>query len=390
MKVLVFGPTIDPVEGAAGSAIGFRTFIEVLRKVDFVTIHVITTDLYMTESNLHELKKAFGENFTLIETISLLNNLFKSPILFPKKSFNELYKIVENNDVIYIRSFWNVTSILIFIMAFKKNKVIISASTGKLAAVAHLEKLEKLSNWRKIFHKLVTSNIVSKSNFIHYANHEEYENSSNNCAGRGFPIYMDSAYPYDLWGERKAFVRKEFDNKLINVAIVGRISPLKNIHGSINYINDFIGLNSHLCAHIKIIGWDEDPSYKKLLKDLLNKLPNNISYDFAGALKRKEVLDELSKSDVLVHLSESEGVSNVTMESLAVGTPVVVTEGGNIKERTGLLVIPKDEIKSKKYIEKLSDILSMNRKVIQNDLEADFGYQKRVCEYVNALTNINF
>jgi colanic acid/amylovoran biosynthesis glycosyltransferase len=64
-------------------------------------------------------------------------------------------------------------------------------------------------------------------------------------------------------------------------------------------------------------------------------------------LSRVQVRELLRRADVFLHPSLSEGLSNATLEAMAVGLPVVVTDVGGMRELVtdgvdGFVVPPRD------------------------------------------------
>jgi glycosyltransferase involved in cell wall biosynthesis len=89
-----------------------------------------------------------------------------------------------------------------------------------------------------------------------------------------------------------------------------------------------------------------EKDYKSEMETLARDLNLNGRVIFTG--QRQDVSEILRDVDIVVHPSLTEGLSNVILEAMAAGLPVVATRvGGNpelVQEgRTGLLIPPKDE-----------------------------------------------
>ena len=87
-------------------------------------------------------------------------------------------------------------------------------------------------------------------------------------------------------------------------------------------------------------------SYKSALKNIVDKLEINKSVSFKGELDRIECLKLMSKSDIFINPSYSEGLPTSVLEAGALGMPVIATDVGGTKDiinpQTGILVSKKD------------------------------------------------
>jgi glycosyltransferase involved in cell wall biosynthesis len=137
---------------------------------------------------------------------------------------------------------------------------------------------------------------------------------------------------------------------------------------------------------IMIVG--EDRGIQKDLERLARKLGIDENVIFLG--QRKDISELLAVSDISVLPSHEEGFSNVILESMAAGLPVVATRvGGNpeaiMDGETGWLVEPGNPAElANKIIDLLKDPekaakwgAAGRQRVIQN-----FSYEKMVSEYI--------
>ncbi len=128
------------------------------------------------------------------------------------------------------------------------------------------------------------------------------------------------------------------------VTVVSRLNPMKGIECFL----DAAGLVAARVpdAHFLVVGDNvEAPGYREHLQGVVAERGLAARVTFLGF--RNDVADLLSASTVSVLPSLSEGLSNVLLESMAVGVPVVATRVGGSAEAvehgvTGLLVPPAD------------------------------------------------
>lgn len=107
------------------------------------------------------------------------------------------------------------------------------------------------------------------------------------------------------------------------------------------------------------VPWKGFSVLREAVEELKNEIPN-INLEILNTTAHDEVLKKISNTDVFVLNSAYEGTSHVTLEAMALGTPVIVSNvGGNPEivrnNETGLLVEfnSKDQLKS--AIRKLQD-----------------------------------
>lgn len=79
---------------------------------------------------------------------------------------------------------------------------------------------------------------------------------------------------------------------------------------------------------------DGPEKLKSLLQLEVNKLPDNVSFDFKGRVSNEEVMEfyKTNEVDLFVNVSVSEGLPVSIMEALSFGVPVMATKCGGIGE----------------------------------------------------------
>jgi glycosyltransferase involved in cell wall biosynthesis len=152
------------------------------------------------------------------------------------------------------------------------------------------------------------------------------------------------ALPASIRGGRK--IRQELgipeDTPLC--ACIGRVVSGKGIDAYLRAAR--ILLDQNRTVRFLMIGaHSAETNYKSEMQALAGELGLNGHVIFTG--ERTNVSDILSEIDIVVHPSLTEGLSNVILEAMAAGVPVVATRvGGNpelVKDgHTGLLVPPDD------------------------------------------------
>jgi len=138
-------------------------------------------------------------------------------------------------------------------------------------------------------------------------------------------------------------------------------------------------------ARLLIVG---DGNEKKSLEDLVQGLGIKDKVEFAGAIAHNNVLAFYQRANIFVLPSLNEGMSNVMLEALAVGLPVVATDTGGTKELltnnvNGLIVKMKDSNDLAEKIEKLilNPTLEKTMSLESRKLAETLSWEKVAGEY---------
>lgn len=137
------------------------------------------------------------------------------------------------------------------------------------------------------------------------------------------------------------------------IICVSRVTPRKGVRFLIQAFKILSGRYTH--ARLLIVG---DGNEKKSLEDLVQALGMNDKVEFAGPIPHEKILAYYQKANVFVLPSLNEGMSNVMLEALACGLPIVATDTGGTKELltdgvNGLVVRMRDADDLAEKIEKL-------------------------------------
>ena len=135
------------------------------------------------------------------------------------------------------------------------------------------------------------------------------------------------------------------------VAFVGKLSRVKNVPRFVEVMRRLS--KSDPAVHAVLVGRGLDESARRVL--LTHELGERMH--FLGC--RNDVPDVLAQADALVLTSDTEGTPNVVLEALAVGTPVVAADVGDVNVimsngQTGV-VVRRDDIDG--YVSALARLL---------------------------------
>ena len=132
-----------------------------------------------------------------------------------------------------------------------------------------------------------------------------------------------------------------------NFIVVGTIGRMHGVKDQINLVNAFIYLITHkpqLRCFLRLVMIGDGPLRNEALKYFSNSGVIDLVW-LPG--ERQDIAEILNIIDIFVLPSYSEGISNVILEAMATGIPVIATNvGGNpelvINSKTGFLIEPKN------------------------------------------------
>lgn len=110
------------------------------------------------------------------------------------------------------------------------------------------------------------------------------------------------------------------DNSIFQVVFLSRISPMKNLDYAIRVLQKV-----KIDINFDIYGPQEDMKYWAECLKLIRKLPNNIHVNYRGLVVPTDVGAVFSLYDLFLFPTQGENYGHVITESLAVGTPVLIS-----------------------------------------------------------------
>lgn len=248
-------------------------------------------------------------------SIKLSNNIFpfygfnlKKYLIYIKYGIIDNFRLIKfvkgkKIDVCYINS--SVSFILLFAFLFKKVPVVLS-----------IKEIIQPSLIRGLIYKFI-SLTTYKVIVISKQLEKEY-------LSRALKKNCELVYPSI---EKNLFENvpvngKNDDTSDFKIVNVGVITKGKGQHVLVEALEKI----SDVKYDVKFIGKITDQVYYEyLLKLIVNQ---DHSYDFMGEIKKEDVLVEMSKADIVVVSSLSEGFSFVILQSLLLNLPIISSDVG--------------------------------------------------------------
>jgi len=159
----------------------------------------------------------------------------------------------------------------------------------------------------------------------------------------------------------KADRTKNLDSNTLHIISVGRCHWIKGYTFALDAMS--ILRKEKVDFHYTIIasGRDQENIFYQI-----HDLGLSEYVTFINGLSHKEAIDKISESDLFLLSSVGEGISNVVLEAMALGIPVISTDCGGIGEvirnsKNGFLVPVRDSESMAKAIRNFNDLDKMKK-----------------------------
>ena len=183
--------------------------------------------------------------------------------------------------------------------------------------------------------------------------------------------------------DKLPFISKDEKGKSLHIISIGRSHWTKGYSYALDAMN--LLENNNIGYNYTIVGVEKDEEllYKRSQFGLEDKIT------FKGTLPFSEVLELIKNADVLLLSSVEEGIANVVLEAMALGTLVVSTDCGGMSEvitdnKNGFLVPSRDSEAIANALKKVSEInvetYKNLTKTARNTIEAKHNHENMILE----------
>jgi glycosyltransferase involved in cell wall biosynthesis len=237
---------------------------------------------------------------------------------------------------------------------------------------------------KKIYWELVGKSSLGKASAIHFLSEDERELSKQNASDLPsfiVPNGIDTSMIKSIGVDRKDLRQKlDVSEDEILLLFVGRIHPSKRLELVIKALG-FLG-NKNIT--LVLIGPVSHESCYKYLVDLISEFKLKDKIILLGEVDNKKILEFYAAADLLFLMSNFEGVSMTSLEALASGLPVLVSEGvsnwKDIVEAEAGLVVKGDHVCLAEVLAKIA-----NREI---DLEILSNNARKTAEEKYSLSRV--
>ncbi len=293
---------------------------------------------------------------------------------------------VQNFDAIHIHSWWNTVVIFSVLICILKGVKVIVAPRGMLGEYTLNTQKKSLKN---SFHKLIGKKIIKKT-YLHLTSQIEREEISYIKNNRVFVL----PNLLSLCGKQKQ-VRQKKPSNIFKLVFMSRIHHKKGIEILIEVLYR-LKENPKINLQLDVIGKSESIDYQNTLKQLICQKKLEDKVNWVGWLEGKQKFEYLEKSDLFVLPSFNENFANVVIESLSVGTPVLVSDkvglANYVKERELGWVCKTNQVESLLQVLEMAINNKIKRRKIRENapqiIQNDFSSQKLIQKYIEMYQKI--
>ena len=141
---------------------------------------------------------------------------------------------------------------------------------------------------------------------------------------------------------------------------------------------------------LRIIGWGEE---KENLENLIKECKLEKNIHLLGKMDKKDISEELSKSNVFVLPSRNENFSVAILEGLSMGLPVIATDCGGIREclnnKNGIIVPVDDCVAMADAIKEIiSNYTNFDRECIAEDSKNRFSPKAIASQLIEVFNSV--
>ncbi|HEY2725959.1 MAG TPA: glycosyltransferase, partial [Parafilimonas sp.] len=305
MRVLHIVPSYKPAYQYGGTIESVARLCEGLVQSG-VEVKVFTT----TANGSEELNVKPGVEY-IVEGVKVIyfKRLTKDHSHITVSLWKKLYKEYKNYDVVHIHSWWNILVLVAtFICKQKKVKLVLSPH-GMLSDYIINNSKAKL---KFLIHTFIGKRLL-KSALLHTTSKAELTECKKLIPGwKGFVV------PNIVWLPQLEIEKKT--NKAFTILFLSRIHPKKGIELLMEAISTL-----KINVHLAIAGAGEK-DYIEGLKKKAKKLELQNKIEWLGWIDREQKFDILMQADLFALTSYNENFANVVIESLHVGTPVLLSQ----------------------------------------------------------------
>jgi len=144
---------------------------------------------------------------------------------------------------------------------------------------------------------------------------------------------------------------------------------------------------------LQLIGWKKSRPYKKFLKVLEKRDPNNLFIKYYGPVSYNNILEYYKNADAFVYASTCENMPNILIEAMSAGLPIACSNYGSMPEilgEAGIYFNPTSVLETEKALELLVKNLEL-RKLISFAAyfrSKNFDWKKCSTETFSYISNI--
>ncbi len=313
MEIIQISPSYKPAYQYGGPTMSISMLCEALQKAAVKTLVLTTTANGKFELNIRRNRVTITDNVS----VRYCRRLTKDHSHFSPALCVHLIRCLLSNpylskQIIHIHSWWNLVAVLACLIAKITNSTVVLSPRGMLTSYSFEN--------RNTFAKLILHGFIGKwllnSCHLHATSNLEKNDILRFLRPKTITVIPNFVNFPTVKGSRKP---KEKNSKF-KLLFLSRIDKKKNLELLFNTLAE---LTSD--CQLTIAGTGES-SYVQSLKDLALALNISERILWTGHVANEEKFQVLRNHDLLVLPSFNENFANVVVESLAMGTAVLVSD----------------------------------------------------------------
>ena len=242
--------------------------------------------------------------------VTYFKRLTKDHSHFSPALLRRLWKEARNFDVIHIHAWWNTVSVLSCLVALLRRVPVVISPRGTLSSYS----FENRNNsYKLIIHRLLGRRLLSRSHIHTTSAHESESIKALIC-----PKSLHQLPNLVTLGPSLPSAERGTD-KVLQVIFFSRIEEKKGLEFLLDALPDL-----DVPYHLTIAG-EGAPAYVMRLEEQASQLQLETHITWLG-FQSANKFSVLSEHDLMVLPSFDENFANVVIESLSVGTPVLVSK----------------------------------------------------------------
>ncbi|MBD1363959.1 glycosyltransferase [Mucilaginibacter sp. ZT4R22] len=304
MKILHITAAYKPAVIYGGPTMSVAMLCEELSKAG-VAINVFTT----TANGARELAVDTAVPINVDGAlVTYFKRITKDHTHFSPALLKALWKHAKEFDAIHIHAWWNLVSVLSCAIALARKVPVVISPRGMLSTYSFNN---KNIGAKGLIHKMMGGNLLNKSHIHTTSSHE-----SEAVAKLVRPLSI-TALPNFVKLSKPGGFDHITPGGVLKLLFFSRIEEKKGLDILLNALK-FIALPYHLT-----IAGDGDENYINYLKSLTNGIEDKITW---AGFYDDDKFELLQQHHLLILPSHDENFGNVVIESLGVGTAVLISE----------------------------------------------------------------
>jgi glycosyltransferase involved in cell wall biosynthesis len=256
------------------------------------------------------------------------NSVGKASVFYAspgRLDFSSLVRLINEtyHDVLYLNSFFNFSFTILPLLARRlgklPNRPVVLAPRGEFSpgalGIGILKTLKK-----KIF--IAAAKCTGIYRDVTWQASSEHEANDINRVFPGSKGMIHVAPDLTPLHEENQLKQTERGkNEPLKILFLSRITPKKNLEFALEVLETVSAR-----AEFHIYGTIEDQSYWDRCREIIERIPSNISVQYCGAVNHEEVLEIMQAHDLFFFPTKGENFGHVIFEALAAGTPVLISD----------------------------------------------------------------